>query len=50
MEISRFKRFCCILVVIAGLGVVDYALSAELTVTPESAAEQQEMPVLGGEG
>lgn len=49
MEINRFKRFCCVLVVIAGLGLVDYALSAEQPASPESATELQEMPVLDGE-
>lgn len=49
MQVSKFKRFSCILVVVAGVGLVDYALAAELPVALETQTELREMPVLDGE-
>ncbi|HBB69413.1 MAG TPA: hypothetical protein DCZ89_06135 [Geobacter sulfurreducens] len=49
MQVSKLKKFCCLVVVAAGVGMVDHALAAELPVALETGTELKEMPVLDGE-
>lgn len=49
MQVSKLKKLCCLVVVAAGVGMVDQALAAELPVALETGTELKEMPVLDGE-
>lgn len=49
MQVSKLKRFGGIFVFVAGVGLVNYALAAELPVALETRTDLREMPVLDGE-
>ena len=49
MKISKMKRFCCMLIIVAGLLVVGKAFATNYAATLDTGKELKEMPVLTGE-